>query len=210
MTSADTFLMEIDANRSRRARELSEVKTQFAVTEDRFPYRVKSKAVIVLTYAHWEGFYNECVDTYLNFLRDSGKQVHDTTWNMLVGTLSSDLDRLKDRNHSPEATCEFVEALGGALTAGFDSFNANVVKSRSNLDFDKLQNNFRILSFCIDPYQRKRIRIDKELVGWRHGIAHGDDPDLSTSDSRGHITFTQELLMMLADQFQEEIVSRAL
>lgn len=202
--------MEIDANRSRRARELSEVKTQFAVTEDQFPYRVRSKAVIVLTYAHWEGFYNECVKTYLNFLRESGKKVSETTWNMLVGTLSSEMDRLKDRNHSSEAACDFVEALSGALTAGFDSFNAEVVKSRSNLDFEKLRLNYKILSFSIDPFQRKRIRLDKELVGWRHGIAHGDDPDLSTSDSRGHITFTQELLMMLADQFQQEIVNRTL
>lgn len=210
MSSADIYLKEIDANRSRRARELSEVKTQFAVAEDQFPFRVRSKAVVVLTYAHWEGFYNECVSTYLTFLRDSGKKVRETTWNMLVGTLSTEMDRLKDRNHSPEAACDFVEALSGALVAGFDSFNADVVKSRSNLDFAKLRSNYRILSFSIDPFQRKRIRLDKELVGWRHGIAHGDDPDLSTSDSRDHVQFTQELLLILADQFQEEIVNRSL
>jgi len=210
MISADIYLMEIDANRFRRARELLEVKTQFAVAEDQSPYRVRSKAVIVLTYAHWEGFYNECVSTYLTFLRDTGKKVRETTWNMLVGTLSTEMDRLKDRNHSPEAACYFVEALRGALTAGFDSFNADVVKSRSNLDFKKLKSNYRILSFSIDPFQQTRIRLDKELVGWRHGIAHGDDPDLSTSDSRDHVKFTQELLLILADQFQEEIVNRAL
>lgn len=210
MISVDIYLREIDVNRSRRVRELSEIKSQFAIAEDTLPFRVKSKAVVVLTYAHWEGFYNECVSTYLSFLRDSGKKIRDTNWSMLVGTLSSEINRLKDRNHSPEAACDFVEALSGALTAGFDSFNADVIKSRSNLNFEKLKSNYRILSFNLEPFQRKRIRLDKELVGWRHGIAHGDDPDLSTADSRDHIKFTQDLLLILADQFQEEIVNRSL
>lgn len=209
MNSANIYLKEIDANRSRRARELSEIKTQFAQSKDQLPFRVRSKAVVVLTYAHWEGFYNECVSTYLTFLRDSGRKVRDTTWNMLTGTLYAEMERLKDRNHSREAACDFVEALGTALTAGFDTFNADVIKSRSNLDFGKLKSNYRILSFSIDPFQRKRIRLDKELVGWRHGIAHGDDPDLSNSDSQDHVRFTQELLLILADQFQEEIVKRS-
>jgi hypothetical protein len=64
-----------------------------------------------------------------------------------------------------------------------------------------------VLNFDLTPFQRWRLRIDKELVGWRHSVAHGNDPDLSSMDLDRHIEFTQKLLLLLADTFQEGLAT---
>lgn len=56
--------------------------------------------------------------------------------------------------------------------------------------------------------QRMRNRLDKELVGWRHAVAHGDSPDLTEFDVQDHIEFTSSLLMLIADQFQFAMLDR--
>jgi len=56
--------------------------------------------------------------------------------------------------------------------------------------------------------QRFRIRLDKEVVGWRHGVAHGDPPDLSALDIVDHVEFTANLLIVLADRFQYAMLER--
>ena len=207
MKKLDSYLSDIDLIRLRRAKELSEVKSCFASSRDRLPFHVNTKAVIVLAYSHWEGFYNDCIDVYLSFLRDSGRRVSNTQWSMLAGIVSTELDRIRDRNHSPQARLEFVQTLSDLMASDFSGFQASIVQARSNLDFSKLKHNYQILGFDLSRFQPKRIRIDKELVGWRHQVAHGDNPDLSLADSKCHIKFTQDLILSLADQFQEAIVS---
>ena len=99
-----------------------------------------------------------------------------------------------------------MDDLKSLVDKDFSFFDSSVVLSRSNLDFGKLRHNFEMLGFDLKPFQKFRIRIDKELVGWRHGVAHGNDPDLSSVDLEHHVKFAQDLLLLLADNFQENIV----
>ena len=85
MPNIDLFFDEIDNNRARRIRELSEIKQRFSGDSD--PLGIGSKAVVVLTYAHWEGFYNDCVKSYVDFLRENGGLMRDIDWMMLAGAL---------------------------------------------------------------------------------------------------------------------------
>lgn len=206
MLDADAYFVDIDSNRLRRAKELSEIGCRLGGQVTGSFYGVPAKAVIVLAYAHWEGFYNECIASYLGYLKAAGARITDVRWSMLVGLLRPQLQKLRDRNHSVEAELDFVEALQGTLRKDFIGFDHSVVASRSNLDFSRLMHNFRVLGFDITRFQEWRLRIDQELVKWRHSVAHGDSPDLETVDVKKHIAFTQKLLLALADIFQEEII----
>ena len=209
MTDIFWFLSEIDSNRLRRARELSEIKVRMNDLTAVSQFGIQSKAVIVLSYAHWEGFYNDCISLYIDFLNAAGKSVSDVSWPMLIGLLQPDFQRLRDRNHSRPATVDFVLRFQQMVKYGFSDFDKDVVSSRSNLDFKKLQDNFEVMRFDCSPFLRWRLKIDNELVRWRHSIAHGDDPDLSAVDINEHITFTQDMLLMLSDRFQREIMNYA-
>ncbi|HLH10999.1 MAG TPA: MAE_28990/MAE_18760 family HEPN-like nuclease [Methylovirgula sp.] len=200
------FFDEIDNNRSRRVRELSEIKRRFAGGRDSFG--IGSRAVIILAYAQWEGFYNDCVRIYTQFLKNNGGRLRDTDWMMLVGATIRELQSLRDRNHSHEARRDFVASLRDIIDCGYDRFDPQVIMARSNLNFETLSANYHILNFDIDRFRPYRLRIDREIVSWRHQAAHGDQPDLSQLDINKHIDFVANLLLLVADQFQEAMSAR--
>ena len=206
MPQPDDFFDAIDGARVQRARELSEIKRTFLSMAGADPLGIGSKSVVVLSYAAWEGFYNECVRIYLDFLQSRGVKVADAGWLMLSGAMSAEFSSLRDRHHSDVAKRDFIAQLRDKLICGFDEFDRTVVMARSNLDFGKLASNFLLLQLRIDPFQRSRLRIDKELVGWRHGVAHGDAPDLTSIDVTSHISFASDLLLTVSDSFQDAIL----
>jgi hypothetical protein len=65
-----------------------------------------AKAVVVLAYANWEGFYNECIRSHIRFLQEHGKKIREINWLLLIGALTADFESLRARNHSPEAKRE--------------------------------------------------------------------------------------------------------
>lgn len=209
MPDCDRFLDMIDVSRTRRAKELSDIKTRFGRKLDDDRSYLYSKATVVLAYANWEGFYNDCVRTYVEFLRATGKKVRETDWLLLVGAFASDFASLRDKNHSPKARLEFVSNLKTRLECAFDAFDRTTIEAKSNLDFSRLSFTFQLMSFDLAPLQPFRIRLDKELVGWRHGVAHGDSPDLSAMDIADHVDFTSKLLLAVADRFQEAMLQRS-
>jgi hypothetical protein len=208
MAEAEKFFDAIDTARIQRVKEISEVKRMFVSTSAADPLSISSKAVVVLIYATWEGFYNECVRVYLDFLEEVGTKVADASWLMLIGALNGEFDALRNRNHSTEARKEFVAQLKDRLACRFDTFDRSVVLARSNLDFSRLSSNFAILGFDYSALERSRIRLDKELVGWRHGVAHGDAPDLSAMNVSDHADFAVELMLAVSGLFQNAILER--
>ena len=208
MLELEAYFDEIDLARVRRVKELSEVKRMFVTSAESDPLGVQSKAVVVLSYASWEGFYNDCVITYRQFLSDQGTKVVDAGWLMLVGALSSDFESLRARNHSREAKRAFIENLKERLECGFDRFDIATIQARSNLDFKKLSSNYALLGFDLGLLQRYRVRMDKEVVGWRNGVAHGNAPNLDKFDVANHVKFVAELLVLVAGHFQGAMLER--
>jgi hypothetical protein len=205
MGETSAYFDAIDNFRLRRAREMSAVKHSFTTDQRSDPFSIRSKSVVVLTYAHWEGFYNECASSYIDFLSASSIRVSDASWNLLVGVLSGEFNALINRNHSADARRVFVEKLKNKISCNFDEFDRSTVLSRSNLDFETLRDNFILLNLDVSKFQRHRIRMNKELVGWRHAVAHGSPPDLANVDVEGHVDFTSDLMLKVADTFQEAI-----
>lgn len=209
MHRLDDYFDAIDSARVRRVRELSEVKRCFGQMADSDVLGVASKAVVVLAYANWEGFYNECVRAYLSFLVERGGKVRESDWMLLVSAFHADFERMRDRNHSLDSRLAFVNRLRTQIDCGFEAVDAKTVEARSNLDFSRLSENYGILNFDLAEMQSVRNRLDKELVGWRHAVAHGDSPDMTEMDVTEHIDFTSALLMLIADQFQFAMLNRA-
>jgi hypothetical protein len=102
----------------------------------------------------------------------------------------------------------FVENLKVKLNCGFDAVDVSLVEARSNLNFQRLTQNYELLDFDLSTMRPSRNRLDKELVGWRHAVAHGDSPDLTKMDVAAHIDFAAQLLMLISDRFQSAIVDR--
>lgn len=208
MPEAATYFDAIDAARFQRAKELSEIKSKLGDTTAVDPLAIGSKAAVVLAYANWEGFYNDCVSAYLDFLVECDLKIVETGWMMLVGALAADFESLRSRNSSTESKISFVEKMHSRMDCKFDVFDRSVVMARSNLNFAKINSNFSILGFDASPLLPFRLRIDKEVVGWRHGVAHGSAPDLNSLNIAAHLDFVGGLLLAISDTFQSAILQR--
>ncbi len=209
MVEINEFFDEIDAARIRRARGLLEIKRICGSFGGSDPEGINSKATIVLCYSTWEGFYNDCVEVYFQFLRQRGGRVRDTDWMLLIAAVGTDFDSLRDKHHSADARREFIKNLETRLNCGFDALDQGGIGSQSNLNFARLSYNYDILRFDLSSLQKHRIRLDKELVGWRNSVAHGGVPDLSALDISNHVDFTSELLIGVADRFQHAMLERS-
>jgi len=208
MPEIDLYFDAIDAARIRRVKELSEIKRRFGSDHTTDPSGVSSKAAVVLTYANWEGFYNECLQTYMEFLRERGKKVRETDWMLLVCAFHREFESLRDKNHSADSRRDFIVRLKDRLECDFVQFDSSAIAAKSNLNFERLAYNYSLMNFDLGALQKFRIRLDKELVEWRHRVAHGDSPDLSAMDIADHVDFAAHLLIVIADNFQYAMLER--
>lgn len=208
MVDPNRFFDEIDVARLQRLRELTEIERIFTNLSGLDPLSIRSKAVVVLSYATWEGFYNECIAIYIRFLQECSLRIVDVGWLLLVGSLSPEFNTLRDQNHSAKAKTTFVAKLRDKLDATFDNFDRNVVSSKSNLNYARLSDGLTLLNCSSLPFQQERLKLDRELVGWRHAVAHGSAPDLTILNVSEHVKFTSNLMLLLSDTFQSAIMSR--
>lgn len=205
MSRFDHRLNEIDFERVRRARELSAAKEYFKRFGDN-GYDIGAKSIVLFCYANWEAFFNFAIRKYLDCLRESDIRVIDHNWDMMLGVLENDFKSLVDRSNSRAAQIDFIRRARELIDAKFDKFVERCVLARSNLNFEKLRENFEILGISDEDFLRFRLKIDRELVGWRHSIAHGEAPDLSRVEVDLHVALTDELMLMISDKIQELIV----
>ena len=203
MIEVDQYWDRIDSDRYRRVRELSEIKRFCSSSPSSDPESVGSRAAVVLCYAAWEGFYNECTSNYLSFMKTLGGKVRDTNWLLLLGAIGADLDSLRDRHHSDDARLEFVKRLETLVDSKFDEVDKKHLGRRSIVNFDRVRYGYNIFGFELMSLQRYRLRLDKELVAWRNSVAHGVAPDLSTLDISRHVHFTRQLLITVSGDFQD-------
>lgn len=124
----------------------------------------------------------------------------------MIGQLG--LHPLRGKNHSETAKYDFVRRLHNYIKAKFDVFDSSVVLAKSNLDFRRRRSSYSLLSFDVAGLRPFRLRLDKELVGWRHSVAHGESPDLSSMDIKDHVNFASEMLLPIADSFQLGMLQR--
>jgi len=198
MSNREDYLLKIDHARVSRAKELSNMKMKYASSKDYLDH----KALIVLSYAHWEGFFNECVDIYIDYLQLCRIKVKDISWSMLCGVIKSGLYSMRDRNFSHESLVEFSSKLEKYQDETFDVFDRTVVMSKSNLNFVRLREVFELLKFETAAFNRYRIKLEKNVVSWRHAVAHGTSPELEDFDAKSHVQLVLDLLLLLADRFQ--------
>ena len=81
------------------------------------------------------------------------------------------------------------------------------MKARSNLNWNRLAESFQLLDFDMTPLLRHKNRLEVEIVGWRHGVAHGNAPNLGQLDVEDHIRLVGEVMALVADAFQAAMLS---
>ena len=91
--------------------------------------------------------------------------------------------------------------LARTKTLSAVAFERKVVLPRSNLDFERLREIFDLMGIDPTPFEKHRIKLDKELVKRRHEIAHGQDVQLNHTEIDAHTRFCELLMQLVQDTF---------
>ena len=199
-----SFERTLSEERARRLRSLSNVRALYLGSPDSLR-EAGGQAMVVMCYAHWEGYFNFCVDRYIDYVNSLNKALVDINPALLACEIEPHINSLKDRNFRRELRPEFARNVVGLMECKSISQNQSLLKAASNLNFGRLQSCLNALDISDKEFFQHRNFIVHELVKWRHQVAHGDDPRLDTADLIAHSHKTEDLLLLMKESFEDRV-----
>lgn len=198
------FESRASSERARRARSLSNSRALYVGAAE--PLReVAAQSLIVMSCAHWEGFFNFCVDLYIDAVNAAEKNIAQINPALLACEIDPHLMSLRDRNFRIDARPDFARQVFALSDHKKITSDHSILKAASNLDFKRLRNCLKALDVDESRLLRYQNFIVHELVKWRHQVAHGDEPDLSTADLIAHSHRAEELLIIVLEIFSDRV-----
>lgn len=196
----------LSEERSRRVRGLSNSRALYITSPENLR-EVGEQSLIVLCYAHWEGYFNYCVDLYINYVNGLDKLIRQINPSLLACEIEPYLLSMRDRNFKMTLRPEFARKMSSVMECRKITQNTSILKAASNLDFERLRVCLDSLSLPEQRFLPYRNFIQHELVKWRHQVAHGDDPVLEEVDLVSHSHKAEELLLLTKEIFEDKLTS---
>lgn len=203
-----------------RKLEISELITLAEVEEK----NVLLKSIILLLYAHWEGYVKKSSKTYLKFVIENRIMVSELTDNFKYVALKG----LSKEVHQSSTTLnlmndiKFVLKLDEINTKTIDQIlrvdinnerEKTIVDTQDNLTPEIFKKIIAILGLTyLDGYELKKMQIENKLVAYRNSIGHGNRKLSANEDFQLEINKIKELkeiIFTIIENFREDIFEYA-
>jgi hypothetical protein len=155
-----------------RRKELSDMKAAIRAS-DAAAKPALLRALIAMSYAHWEGYVRTCANRYFEHVALRRKQYSELERQIYVNTFLGRLDALHQGRIGLEARCKLVNDILDGTSGRFGYVNPALIDTRSNLSTDVIKD---ICIICaVDPshFEAQRTFIDVLILKRRNAIAHG-------------------------------------
>lgn len=145
------------------------------------------KALVVMLYSHFEGFYKTCLLIYINFINNLQISRIEANINLATVSMEHILNQYDDINkkskifkkkfpddsklHKLSRRVDLIEGLDMILNETL-IIKDNVIELDSNLNYNVLQKNLYKIGISHDCFKNYQEDIDT-LVNYRNSIAHG-------------------------------------
>lgn len=199
---------QLDVDFTSRLRELSDLKRAIR-DADQNAQQVLLKALVAISYAHWEGYVKFAASKYFEYVAlrrlpytSLQQQFYVNSFLVRLGTFVSSRPSLKSR-------CDLIsEALnpGGAT---FSQVHPDLVNTGSNLKFEVLQNICLVCGIDSTIFQPYETFIDVFLLRRRNSIAHGDDSAVGIHEVDELIEGVVGLMRLFRNQVENNVYTKA-
>jgi hypothetical protein len=197
----------LDQRLSWRKRELTGLK--FATERVPNPHSaVVRRAALALLYAHWEGFIKEAGSAYVELVARQRKTQGELSENFVaVGRRNAIREAGNAHRISPHIALVRLLRTGDGETLNLPW--KKVVRTRSNLKFDVLEEVLLTLGLDLAPYRLAAKPVIDALVKRRNGIAHGEGLPVTEEDYQHFHDGVVRLLDTYRDQLSDAAAVRA-
>ncbi|MZQ82727.1 hypothetical protein GQF01_11505 [Paenibacillus sp. 5J-6] len=171
----------LDRDFTWRQHELYEAKSILrTVNKHEHQKKVMQRALIVLLYAHFEGFIKYCLTQYLDYIcKYSDTKAVALKDELLVYSFKKRFSTLQGKS-SLENRIEFVNKIKEVFEIPL-SLDDESIDTKSNLKSNVLNDLFRELGILLEIDRQKLKDIDT-LVHRRNSVAHGENMSMLKDD----------------------------
>lgn len=212
----ETFL---DEDLGWRKKEISELFLLTKNTEN----EVVLKSVILLLYAHWEGYIKKSSKLYLKYVSEQKVALNQLSSNFMATVMKSNINQCLETTNSLTLSNEiafitkYIKLEGKKFKLNIDVDNdqdKSVINTKSNLNPKVLKNIYAILGIKFkNPLETRENYINAHLLNSRNTISHGSKFDSNTVEglnlSLSDIEKLKNTVFLLVDNFRDELLDFA-
>lgn len=191
-----------------RRKELSDIKAAINAS-DPVSKPPLLRAIITMSYAHWEGYVRTCANRYFEYLTLRKSPYAKLERQIYINTIICRLDALHRNRVSLSERCKLVNDILDGLGGRFSYLNPELIDTRSNLNTDVIKD---ICLICgVDPinFEKKRDFIDVLLLKRRNAIAHGQQEFIRANEIDDLVADVLALMASFRNLLENKIYTKA-
>lgn len=210
MRSINDVSAELEHDRLGREAEVRTIERFLAESKSNDERRILRRSLILLAYAHFEGFCKFALTAYVSAINSFGLKCDEASIPIVAAALTKVFDALRDENkkhdlfrsslkndidvHRMARQQEFVARYESDVSNTVVSISDGVVDAKSNLNSVVLKRNLFMLGLPYPFLDKHRSSIDK-LLHVRNSIAHGDTlADPKPEDLASYLETTRSVM----------------
>lgn len=203
-TVAD-FSVQITDDRNWRIKEISDLKTAIRRADESLQ-RVLLRALVAISYAHWEGYVRFSAKKFLEHIAlrkfqfgELDRQFFRNYFLPRLGSLSTSRSSIAER-------CALVDEILNSSEHRFSRVNEDLINTKSNLNFDVLTDICLVCGVSYESFSDMSTFIDVVLLKRRNSIAHGEDTLVALDDLDDITNDTIGLMRLFGDALENHVV----
>jgi hypothetical protein len=198
----------LDADLIWRRKELSDIKAAIKAADE--PARPPLlRAIIAMSYAHWEGYVRTCANRYFEHLTLRKKPFLQLERQIYVNTILVRLDALNRSRVSLKERCKLVNDILDGVGGSFKYLNPELVDTRSNLNTDVVTEICMICGVDSDHFENNRDFLDLLLLKRRNAIAHGQQEFIQSDEIDDLVANTLALMAAFRNLLENKVYTKA-
>ncbi len=170
-----------DTDLTWRRKELSDMKAAIK-RADQFSKPALLRALVAMSYAHWEGYVRTCANCYFEHLTLRKKPFVEFERQIYVNSFLGRLDALHRSRVSVKDRCKLINDILDSGSGKFSFLNPALVDTRSNLNTDVIKDICIICGVESDHFEQNRTFLDVLLLKRHNAIAHGQQEYIQSDE----------------------------
>lgn len=191
-----------------RRKELSDMKAAINAA-DSISKNSLLRALVAMSYAHWEGYVRTCATRYFEYLTLRKKCFLEFERQIYVNSMLSKLDALYQSRRNIKERSDLINEILDGSGRRFAYINNDLIDTKSNLNTDTIKDICLICGVDSSHFEDKRTFIDLLLLKRRNAIAHGQQEYVRVDEINEFVANVLAIMMAFRNLLENKVYTKA-
>lgn len=198
----------LDSDLIWRRQELSDMKAAIRRADEASRHALL-RALVAMSYAHWEGYVRTCAIRYFEHLTLRKSPYSQFERQIYVNRWLRKLDSLHKARASIRDRCELITEILDGVNGRFAYIENDLIDTKSNLNTDVVKDICLICGIDSRHFEEKRTFIDLVLLKRRNAIAHGQQEYINLADINDLVAGVLSVMSFFRNLVENKVYTNA-